>query len=78
MNDKLTFDIKTKIGVLSTNPKTGWSKEINIVSWNDRPYKYEIRDWDPEHEKMSKGISLTETEVRELARILNNFFGGQK
>lgn len=65
---ELKFEIVNTIGVISTS-KSGWTKELNRVSWNGGEPKYDIRDWDPNHEKMGKGITLTETELRELAKI---------
>ena len=47
------FDIVENIGVLSENAK-GWRKELNFVSWNEREPKYDIREWDPEHNRMAK------------------------
>ena len=55
----LTYEIEKKIAVLSTNSK-GWQKELNLVSWNNRPAKYDLREWSPEHDKMGKGVTLTE------------------
>lgn len=49
----------------------GWKKELNLVSWNDRPPKFDIRDWDSNHDKMGKGLTLSTDELRELKRILN-------
>ena len=51
------FEIIEHIGVLNTSP-TGWNKEINVVKWNDKPEKYDIRDWSPGHERMSRGVTL--------------------
>ena len=58
----IKYDIVEEIGVLSENAK-GWRKEINRISWNGATPKYDIRDWAPEHEKMSKGITLSQEEV---------------
>lgn len=49
----------------------GWRKELNLVSWNDRAPKFDIRDWDSNHDKMGKGLTLSTDELRELKRILN-------
>ncbi len=68
---KITFEITKHIGVLSESAK-GWTKELNLVSWNDRDPKYDIREWDPEHEKMSKGVTLTAEEVETLKELLND------
>lgn len=43
------------------------------MSWNDRPAKVDIREWDPSHEKMKKGITLTKDEVLKLKESLNNY-----
>ncbi len=66
----LKFEITEEIGVLSESA-SGWKKELNLVSWNDRNPKYDIRDWDPAHEKMGKGITLTKEEALALRDMLN-------
>lgn len=63
-------DIQRKIGVVSTS-KSGWNLELNFVSWGGRPPKYDIRSWDPEHQKMGKGVTLTKEELSSLKNILN-------
>ena len=65
----IKFEIVKKIGVLSTSEK-GWSKELNLVSWNDRPAKYDLRDWDKEHKIMGKGITLSQEEIAALKGLL--------
>ncbi|WP_019003571.1 YdbC family protein [Succinimonas amylolytica] len=65
----IKYEIKEHIGVLSENKK-GWRKEVNLISWNDAAPKYDIRDWAPEHEKMGKGGTLTEEEVKNLRDVL--------
>lgn len=66
---EITFDIVKQIGVLSTSPK-GWSKELNLVSWNGRPPRYDLREWDAEHQKMAKGITLSDEEAKLLRDFL--------
>lgn len=63
------YEIKEHIGVISESPK-GWRKELNIVSYNDAPAKFDIRDWAPEHEKMGKGVTLNEEEAVILKELL--------
>ena len=58
-----SYEIIKHIGVISENSK-GWRKEVNIISWNGRSPKYDIRDWAPEHEKMGKGITLNDDEIK--------------
>lgn len=67
--DEFKFEIVEKIGVLSENEK-GWRKEINMVSWNDRAAKLDIREWAPNNEKMKKGITLNLKETAELKSLL--------
>lgn len=68
---EIKFEILEKMGELSTSAK-GWTKEVNIVSWNDRPGKYDIREWDESHQKMGKGLTLSKEEVKQLKDILNS------
>ena len=65
----ITFKIIRHLGTISTNDK-GWVKELNIVSWNNGPSKYDIRDWSPDHKIMSKGITLTEEEITAIVDIM--------
>jgi len=66
----IKFEIKQNIGVLSESPK-GWTKELNLINWNGREPKYDIREWSPEREKMGKGVTFTKEELIELKKILN-------
>lgn len=68
---EVTFEIKEHIGVISENNK-GWTKELNLVSWNGGEAKYDIREWDPEHVKMSRGVTLNEEQATALRDILNS------
>ena len=67
---ELKFEITESLGVLSENAK-GWTKELNKVSWNEREPKYDLREWNPDHTRMGKGITLTDDEVNVLRSILN-------
>lgn len=68
---EVTFEIKEHIGVISENNK-GSTKEVNLVSWNGGEAKYDIREWDPEHVKMSRGVTLNEEQATALRDILNS------
>ncbi|MCL2230538.1 MAG: PC4/YdbC family ssDNA-binding protein [Treponema sp.] len=63
------FEIVRQFGVISQD-KTGWQKELNMVSWSGRAPKLDVRDWAPDHQKMGKGITLTESEAAALAELL--------
>jgi hypothetical protein len=67
---EIKFEIKQNAGTISESSK-GWTKELNLVSWNDKEAKYDLRDWDPTHEKMGKGVTLSQDELRKLRDILN-------
>lgn len=64
----IEYEIIEEIGVLSENAR-GWRKELNKISWNGRPPKYDIRDWSEDHEKMGKGITLTDEEAEVLKTV---------
>ncbi|KAA8680570.1 YdbC family protein [Clostridium sp. MT-14] len=66
----IKFDIVENIGTLSEGSR-GWKKEVNIISWNDRKAKIDIRDWDETHEKMGKGITLNKEEISKLKDLLS-------
>ena len=69
--EELKFEIKKNVGIIGEGTK-GWKKEVNIVSWNDRKPKLDIRDWDETHEKMGKGVTLNKNEVEELKKLLES------
>lgn len=64
----ITFEIREHIGVI-TRYESGWNKELNIISWNGGTAKYDLRDWDPHHERMKRGITLFDTELRKLIEL---------
>ncbi len=71
MPDKFTFEIKETIAVLSSKA-SGWNKELNLVSWNGGEPKFDIREWDADHAKMGKGVTLTEEEAAILVSVLKD------
>ena len=66
---EFSYEIIKTIAVLSTS-KSGWSKELNLVAWNGKEPKYDIREWSPEHDKMGKGITLSDDDFAMLIEIL--------
>ena len=65
------YEIVERLGVISVSG-SGWSKELNHISWNEREPKYDIREWSPDRSKMSKGISFTRDEVAKLNAMLQD------
>lgn len=71
MADDFSYEIVKTIGTISEG-KGGWKTELNLVSWGGRPAKYDIRSWDPNHEKMGKGVTLTKEDVLALKELLQS------
>jgi hypothetical protein len=67
----IKFEIQKELGKISESSK-GWTKELNLISWNGKESKYDLRDWAPEHEKMGKGITLSSDELKALKKLLNS------
>lgn len=66
---EFSYEIMEEIAVLSENAK-GWTRELNLISWNGNPPKFDLRDWAPDHEKMGKGITLSNEELQALKKVL--------
>ena len=73
---EISFNICQKIGVIASY-QSGWKKEANLVEWNGGPAKIDIRDWDPSHEHMGKGITLYPEEADRLQWLLFRYFKGK-
>lgn len=67
---EIKYEIIESLGVISESNK-GWTKELNLVAWNNYAPKYDIREWDPEHEKMGKGLTFTKDEIVELKNLID-------
>ncbi|MBR2295802.1 MAG: hypothetical protein IKA43_00165 [Clostridia bacterium] len=67
---EFNFEIVKNFGTVSDS-NNGWVKEVNLISWNDREPVYDIRVWQEGHEKLGKGITLTEEEIKNLKALLN-------
>ena len=66
---EIKYEIKKHIGTLSEG---SWNKELNLISWNGREPKYDIRDWAPDHAKMGKGVTLTAEELSKLKELIGD------
>jgi hypothetical protein len=67
--DDFKYEIIKELGVIGEGSR-GWRKEVNVVSWNGRPPKLDIRDWSETREKMGKGVSLSCAETQLLLELL--------
>ena len=70
--DDINYEIVMQIGVLSQSG-SGWTKELNLISWSGRAPKYDLRDWAPGHQKMGRGVTLTREELLALRDLLNSW-----
>ena len=70
MADDFSFQITEKVGEISVS-KTGWTLELNKVSWGGRSAKFDLRSWSPDHQKMGKGVTLTDEEIKKLGEIIS-------
>jgi hypothetical protein len=71
MADDFSYEIVKSYGTIS-NGKSGWSMELNSVSWSGREPKFDIRSWSADHQKMGKGVTLTKEELQSLKNLLNS------
>ena len=71
MKEEFSYEILEEVAVLSENAR-GWRKGLNLISWNGRPPKFDLREWAPDHEKMGKGITLTNEEFAELSKTIKS------
>jgi hypothetical protein len=67
---EIKYEITHELGILSETAK-GWKVELNLVSWNEREEKYDLRSWSENHEKIGKGITLSKDELIKLRDIIN-------
>lgn len=67
----IKYEIKETVGVIAESAK-GWKKELNLISWNEKEAKYDLREWAPDHEKMGKGVTLSNNELKALKELLNS------
>lgn len=66
------YTINDEVAVLST--AGSWALELNLISWGGRSPKLDIRKWSECHEKMGKGVTLTNAEAKALRDALNTYF----
>lgn len=69
----IDYQVVRSIGILAEY-SSGWTKEVNMISWNGGTAKYDIRDWAPDHNTMSRGITMHEDEVKALLEVMNGYF----
>lgn len=76
MADKITFKIEEEIGVVSC--AGAWALELNKVSWNGKLATFDLRKWNDTHEKMGKGVTMSESDLIALRDLINEYLEGEK
>ena len=69
-SNEVKFEIVERIGALDAPNDNGWTREVNVVAWNGGAPKLDIREWAPDHSRMSRGITLTEQQGIRFAQLL--------
>ncbi len=67
---EIKYEIVKELGIISEK-SGGWTKQLNLISWNGEPPKYDIRDWGPNRQRMGKGVTLTAAELQTLTELLD-------
>ena len=70
---EITYEIVKSVGIISENENSKWRRELNLVSWNHGKPKFDIREWSPDHRKMSRGITLTTDELQQIVDLYRDF-----
>ena len=75
MANDFNYEVTEEIGVIGNPTPSGWTTQLNLVSWNGKEPKLDIRPWNEDHSRMGKGISLSMEEATELSILLNSYLG---
>ena len=75
MANDFSYEVVEQIATIGEPTLSGWSTQLNLVSWNGKEPKLDIRPWNEDRSRMGKGISLSEEEATELAHLLNSYLG---
>ena len=72
-NEKtVSWEIKEHLAVLRENT-SGWKRELNIVSWNDGPARFDIREWNEDHTRMTRGVTMSMDEGKKICDMMHNY-----
>ena len=66
-----TFEIVEHICVLGKGREEGYTKELNYVSFRGLPPKWDVREWNSDHTRMTKGITCTWDEMRKRIEAMS-------
>ena len=69
------FKIQKEIGIVSEKP-SGWTLELNLVSFNGKGAMYDLREWNDDHTALRRGIRLSESDLRSLMKVIKKYLEG--
>ena len=75
MSKEFSYEIVEGVGTIGNPTASGWSTQLNLVSWNGREPKLDIRSWNEDRSRMGKGVSLSKEDAKDLAVLLNSYLG---
>ena len=75
MSKEFIYEIIEEIGTIGSPTASGWSTRLNLISWNGREPKLDIRSWNEDLTRMGKGVSLSKEDAKDLAVLLNSYLG---
>lgn len=67
---KYNFKINEEIAVISKRESGGWSLELNVVTFNDKEAKYDLREWRNDHTQLRPGARFSESDLRPLMEVI--------
>ena len=70
--NEINYVIEREIETIST--RGSWNLELNLISWNGAPAKYDLRTWNDSHTRMGKGVTFTKDEAVALMETLEAEF----
>ena len=75
MSKEFSYEVVEEIATIGEPTPSGWTTQLNLVSWNGNEPKLDIRPWNEDSSRMGKGISLSKEDATELANLLNSYLG---
>lgn len=67
----MRFEILEHVADLG-KPCGDWRMELNVVAWNGRKPRLDIRVWSEDHTHMTRGISMSDAQAERLAEAILN------
>jgi hypothetical protein len=63
--------VRAELATLRDNQKSGWKRMVTVTKWGTGKFKLDIRDWNADMSRSSKGMTFTRSETEKLRNILS-------